>query len=273
MERYTRRTLALEIVLVLAAIIFISPLYVMVNVAVKSVTNTPDPLTPAFPPTADSFKAAWNDAHLANALLNTTLITVTSLAIVVLVSSMAGYAIARKTSRLSRLAFLAFLSGLLLPVQLAVVPMYQIMLKMGLLGTVWSLIFYYSAVLLPFSIFLYASLVRGLPQDYEEAARVDGAGPYRTFFSIIFPLTKAVTGTVIILNAVGIWNDFFTPRLYLAGSGVETVTVSLYSYVGQYATEWPLIFGGLIIASLPILILFFILQKKVISGFAGGLKG
>jgi raffinose/stachyose/melibiose transport system permease protein len=273
MTRYTGRTLALEILLILAALAFVSPLYVMVNVATKSTSNTTDPITPSFPPTFDNFALAWRDAHLGNALVNTTVVTGLSIAIVVVASSLAGYAIARATSQFSRVAFFTFLIGLLLPFQLALIPLYRAMLALGLLGTLWSLVLYYSGVLLPFSIFLYTSFIRALPRDYEEAAEVDGAGSVRTFFSIVFPMVRAVTGTVIILNAVNVWNDFFTPRLYLSGSGVETVTVSLYSYVGQYSTQWPLIFGGLIIASLPILIMFFILQKKVIQGFAGGLKG
>jgi raffinose/stachyose/melibiose transport system permease protein len=273
MRRYTLRTLTLEILLIIAALIFVSPIYVMVNVAVKSTSNTTDPITPAFPPTFDNFTLAWNDAHLGNALTNTTVITVLSIAIVVLVSSLAGYTIARLTTRFSRTAFITFQLGLLLPFQLATIPLYQAMFNLRLLGTVWSLVLYYSGLLLPISIFLYASFIRALPRDYEEAAEADGAGPVRVFFLIVFPMMRAVTGTVIILNSVGVWNDFFTPRLYLAGSGVETVTVALYSYVGQYSTQWPLIFGGLIIASLPILVMFFILQKKVIEGFAGGLKG
>jgi len=273
MKRYTSKTLVLEVLLILAALLFVSPIYVMINVALKSTTNTADPIAPALPPTFDNFALAWTDAHLGNALVNTTVITVLSIAIVVVVSAFAGYAIARLTSRFSRGSFVLFQLGLLLPFQLATIPLYQAMLNLGLLGTVWSLVLYYSGLLLPFSVFLYTSFIRALPKEYEEAAEVDGAGPVRTFFAIVFPMMRAVTGTVIILNSVSVWNDFFTPRLYLAGSGVETVTVALYSYVGQYSTQWPLIFGGLIIASLPILVMFFILQKKVIEGFAGGLKG
>ena len=273
MNRYTWRTFILEALLIIAAVIFVSPFYVMVNVAIKSTNNTPDPLTPTLTPTFDNFVIAWNEAHLGNALTNTLIITVLSLTIVVFTAALAGYAIARSTSRWSRAAFIAFILGLLLPFQLATIPLYQLMRSLDLLGTLWSLVLYYSAVLLPFSIFLYASFLRALPRDYEEAAEVDGAGHLRTFFLVVFPMMRAVTGTVIILNAVNVWNDFFTPRLYLAGSGVETVTVALFAYVGQYSTQWPLIFGGLIIATIPILVMFLILQKKVIEGFAGGLKG
>lgn len=273
MNRYTWRTGVLEAVMVVVALIFISPIYVLVNVALKSSDDKSGPLTLVTRPTLDNFAEALAGADLVNAIVNTAFIAVVSLIVIVATSSMAGYAIARLTSRWSKVAYLLFLLGLLLPFQLATVPLYQFMRTLGLLGSVWGLIVFYSALLMPFAVFLYVSFIRALPTEYEEAAEVDGAGAVTTFFRIVFPMMRAITGTVVILNAINIWNDFFTPRLYLSGSGTQTLTVSLYSYVGQYGSNWPLIFGGLIIASAPILILFFLLQRFVIQGFAGGLKG
>ncbi|MET7335362.1 carbohydrate ABC transporter permease [Nonomuraea sp. NPDC005650] len=272
-NRYRPGTRALEVIMILAGVAFVSPLYILVNVAVKGDGDMTNPLAPARRPSLDNFVEAWNGAHLGNALINTTVIVVLSLALLVVAASLAGYTIARRTSLWSRAAFVAFLLGLLLPFQLATIPLYQLMQQFGLLGTIWGLVLFYAATLMPFSVFLYASFIRALPIQFEEAAEVDGASPVRVFFSVVFPMMRAVTGTVVILNTINIWNDFFTPRLYLSGSGTETVTVSLYSYVGQYGTQWNLIFGGLIIASLPILAAFFVLQKHVIKGFAGGLKG
>lgn len=272
-DKYRPRTVVLEALMVVAALLFVSPLYILVNVALKPDGDSSAPLTPAAAPSFDNFVEAWTSANLGNALINSSIVVVLSLLLLVVTSALAGYTIARRTSKLSRVAFALFLLGLLLPFQLATIPLYQFMQSLGLLGTLWGLILFYSAILMPFSVFLYTSFIRALPIEFEEAAEVDGAGPIRTFFQVVFPMMRAVTGTVIILNSINIWNDFFTPRLYLSGSGTETVTVSLYSYVGQYGTEWGLIFGGLIIASLPILIAFFVLQKHVIKGFAGGLKG
>lgn len=273
MNRYTKKTGALEAFMIIVGLLFISPIYILVNVALKPQGDRTSPLVPTTTPTLDNFVTAWSSAHLGNALINSTLIVVFSLALLVITSSLAGYTIARRTSRWSRVAFIAFLLGLLLPFQLATIPLYQIMRSLGLLGTIWGLVIFYAALLMPFSVFLYATFIRALPIEFEEAGEVDGAGPIRTFLSIVFPMMSAVTGTVVILNTINIWNDFFTPRLYLSGSGTETVTVALYGYVGQYGTQWPLIFGGLIIASIPILVAFFLLQKHVIKGFAGGLKG
>jgi raffinose/stachyose/melibiose transport system permease protein len=126
---------------------------------------------------------------------------------------------------------------------------------------------------MPFSIFLYTAFLRNIPKEYEEAAEIDGAGRVRTFAYIVLPLLRPVTGTVIILTGVFVYNDFFTPLLYLSGSGSQTTTVALSGFVGEYRSYWNLVFAGLIMSSAPILILFFTMQKTVIKGFGGGLKG
>jgi raffinose/stachyose/melibiose transport system permease protein len=126
---------------------------------------------------------------------------------------------------------------------------------------------------MPFSIFLYTGFLRALPAEYEEAAAIDGAGPFATFRRVVFPLLRPITGTVAILNVLVVWNDFLTPLLYLSGSGQQTVPVTLYSFVGQYVSQWNLVFAGLVISIAPILIIYFLLQRTVIQGFASGLKG
>ncbi|WP_417503781.1 carbohydrate ABC transporter permease [Microbacterium sp.] len=273
MNRYTVKTGLLETLMVVIALVFVSPLYILVNVSLKTAMGFESPLAPANPVTFDNFAQAFVEADMLNAFINTVAIAAISLTAVILFSSLAGYGIARLTSGWSRAAFITFLLGLLLPYQLATVPLFQLMLAADLLGTIWSLVLFYTALMMPFSVFLYASFIRSLPTDFEEAAEVDGAGPIRIFFRIVFPMMRAVTGTIIILNVISIWNDFFTPRLFLFGTGTETLIVALYRFVGRYVSEWPVVFGGLIVASAPILILFFILQRYIIRGFAGGVKG
>jgi raffinose/stachyose/melibiose transport system permease protein len=126
---------------------------------------------------------------------------------------------------------------------------------------------------MPFAIFLYATFMRALPLDFEEAASIDGAGAIRTFRSVVFPLLRPITATVIILTAVFTWNDFLTPLLYLSGSTNQTITVAIYGFVGQYGAQWNLIFAAIIISILPILLAYFLLQRYIVQGFAGGLKG
>jgi raffinose/stachyose/melibiose transport system permease protein len=147
------------------------------------------------------------------------------------------------------------------------------MRDLGLLGTIWSLVLFYVGLQMPFTVFLYTAFLRSLPAEYEEAASIDGAGARQSFWSVVFPLLRPVTGTVVILDVIFIWNDFLTPLLYLSGSGQMTVPVTIYSFVGQYVSQWNLVFAGLVISIAPILLVYFLLQRTVIQGFASGLKG
>ncbi|WP_426225761.1 carbohydrate ABC transporter permease [Pseudarthrobacter sp. DSP2-3-2b1] len=273
MNRYTWRTGVREAGMILVALTVMIPLYILVNLALKKEGDLGSPLQPVTSPTFENFSAAWTEAGLGPAMFYTATITLLSLVLIVFMAAMAAYPLARITRTWSKLVFVLFMAGLLLPVQLALFPLYSTMRDLGLLNSVWALVIYYTGHIVPFSVFLYTSFLRTMPTDFEEAARIDGASPFRTFWSVVFPLARPVTGTVIILNAIGIWNDFLTPLLYLSGSKQQTIPVALYSFLGQYESRWQLVFAGLIIGLAPILVIYFLLQKYIIQGFAGGLKG
>jgi raffinose/stachyose/melibiose transport system permease protein len=166
-----------------------------------------------------------------------------------------------------------FLLGLMIPGQLGMVPLYILMRDLGLLQSHLSLIIYYAGSLMPMTVFLYAGFLKTVSPTFEEAAKIDGAGWWQTFSRVVFPLLRPVTGTVIIINTINIWNDFLTPMLYLAGTPNRTLPVAVFSFQGEFASEWGLIFAGMVIAALPVLIVYFFLQRHIIQGFAGGLKG
>jgi raffinose/stachyose/melibiose transport system permease protein len=126
---------------------------------------------------------------------------------------------------------------------------------------------------MPFNVFLYTIFMRSVPRDYEEAAVLDGCGPLRMFWHVVFPLMRPVTGTVVILATINVYNDFFAPLLYLSGSGVSTVPLALRDFSSQYFTDWGAIFAALVISITPVLVFYLLLQKHIIRGFAGGLKG
>ncbi|SDY64972.1 carbohydrate ABC transporter permease [Herbiconiux ginsengi] len=272
-NKYTWRTGILEVVMIVVAILFVIPLYLLVNVALRTSNDPASVLALPTQITFDNFARAWVDGNLGNALVNSGIVAVVSTVLIILFSAFAAYPLARSMRRLSKFAYYGFLAGLLLPFQLALIPLYLTMRDIGLLGTVWSLVLFYVGSQMPFSIFLYAGFLRRVPIEYEEAASVDGAGPVGTFWRVVFPLLRPITGTVAILNLINIWNDFFTPLLYLSGSGQQTVPVALYSFFGQYSTEWNIVFAGLLISVAPVLLLYFLLQRTVIQGFASGLKG
>jgi raffinose/stachyose/melibiose transport system permease protein len=271
--RYTWKTGLLEVVMIAVSLLFFVPAYVLVSTSLRETNDPAGPLQLPTTFTLQNYADAWEKGHLANALVNSTVVTVVSVTILVVFSSLAAYPLARVTQAWSRIAYLTFLVGLLLPFQLALIPLYQTMRDLGLLGSVWGLILFYVGLQMPFSIFLYTGFLRAMPVEYEEAAAIDGAGAGGTFWRVVFPLLRPITGTVVILNVILVWNDFLTPLLYLSGSGVETLPVTIYSFVGQYVSQWNLVFAGLVISIAPILIVYFALQKTVIQGFASGLKG
>jgi raffinose/stachyose/melibiose transport system permease protein len=273
MSRYRLRHLILEVSLLLVAVVFITPLLIVVMTALRPTDDRGGPLAPPTNPTWDNFLQAWERGDLGSALIDSFSITLLSSVAIVAISAPASFYLARATDRLSTLVYGLVLAGLLIPLQLATIPLYTTIRDLGLLGTQAGLVLFYTGLFIPFTIFLYASFLRALPTDYEEAAQLDGCSPLGAFVRVVFPLLRPVTGTVLVLNGIGVYNDFFTPLLYLSGSDVQTVPVALAAFIGAYSADWELIFAGLTIVSVPVLIFFFLMQKNIIQGFSGGVKG
>jgi raffinose/stachyose/melibiose transport system permease protein len=272
-NRYTKRTFALEVVMIAVAVAFVFPVYVLINLAVRAPSDTSSPIRPTVAPTLHNFGQAWEQGGLGGALVNSVVVTAASVLVVLAVSSLAAYPLARSTAHWSRGTFLLIMLGLILPFQLAALPLYQTVRDLGLLGSVWSLVLFYSGLQVPFTTFLYVGFLRALPRDFEDAAAIDGAGPVGAFRYIVFPMLKPITVTALVLNSVNVWNDFFTPLLYLSGSTHQTMPVAIAGFVGQYLANWNLIFAALVISIVPVLAVYLTLQRSIINGFAGGLKG
>lgn len=215
-----------------------------------------------------TFVQAWTDANLARGLRNSLILTTSSLIMLVLFGAPAAYPLARRTNWSPLLYF--FLAGIMVPFQLAMLPLYRLMKVLHLINTYQGVIFIYTAVSLPMVIFLYTGFIKGINRELEEAALVDGASPFRTFWSIIFPLLKPVTATVIILNVMSLWNDFFIALLFLPKKELRTLQLSIFSFVGQYNSELNLVMAAVILSILPLLLVFLLLQKQFITGLAGG---
>ena len=271
--RYTARNFALEIVATAAAICFIFPVYLLVTIALKErSTWSRSPMSPPLKPYWGNFEQAWNEAYLGDALISSVVVVTLSLAVLVTVGAFGAYFLARCRPRMGYVLYVFFLLAMILPFQLGLLPLYQLMRDFGLLGTPISLVVFYSGYQLPFTIFLYTGYIRALPRAYDEAARIDGASDMQTFLHVIFPMIRPVTGTVIILNCVFIWNDFMTPLLYLQGSRWATIPVAVAAFVDQEITDWGIVFAALLVGIAPVMALFAVLQRRMMEGFAGGLK-
>jgi raffinose/stachyose/melibiose transport system permease protein len=273
MNRYRWSTFGLELAMVAVAVIIGFPVYVLVNLAVRPASDLSSPIRPTAAPTLANFAEAWQQGRLGGALLNSVTVAAVSVVIVLAVSSLAAYPLARASNRWSRGMYLLIMLGLMLPFQLAALPLYQTMRDLGLLGTVWALILFYSGLQVPFTTFLYVGFLRALPRDFEDAALIDGCTPLQGFRLVVLPMLKPITATALVLNAIFVWNDFFTPLLYLSGSTQQTIPVAISGFVGQYVMDWNLIFAALVISIVPILAVYFALQRSIVNGFAGGLKG
>ncbi|MFE4057375.1 carbohydrate ABC transporter permease [Streptomyces sp. NPDC059096] len=272
LSRY--RGYALELVMTAVAVVFLFPVYALVTLAMKDPRQIAvSPLSPPAPPTFANFGDAWSSASLGPALVSSAIITTASLLLLILLGSTGAYYLARRARGLGYGLYVLFLLGIVLPFQLGMIPLYKLVDSLGWLGTYQGMVLFYTGIQLPFTVFLYTGFIRALPADYAQAALIDGCDHRQAFTRVVFPLLRPITGTVIILNAVFIWNDFFTPLLYLGGSGKETVPVGVFAFVGQYVSDNGLVFAGLVLAALPILLVFLLLQRYVIKGFASGLKG
>lgn len=228
---------------------------------------------------------SWDFGYLANAakqidlgrsLIQTILITVLAVGLIILVSSFAAWAIARMNSRVADFLFLVYTAAMLIPFQSVMYPLVSLVEKLGLKNTL-GLILMYGGFGLSMSVLLYRGFIKSVPASLEEAAMLDGANIFQMYRYVLMPLLKPTTVTVIITNAVWIWNDYLLPFLVIGNNEKKTLTLSLYyakSLSGQYGNPWELIFPAVLLCIIPVVIIFVILQKNIIEGIsAGAVKG
>jgi raffinose/stachyose/melibiose transport system permease protein len=277
LARYSRRTLARELVLILVALVYCLPFYLLVALSLETTAQAyRSPMAFPWPPQFGNFAQAWNEAGqggLQEGLVSSLVITVSSVAGVIVLGSLCAYAIARRGGRLGGIVYVSFVVGIILPFQLALLPLYVAMRHLGLVGNYVGMIVLNIGLALPLAVFLYTGFIRALPRDYEEAALVDGAGILRTYARVVFPLLLPVTATVAVLVGISVWNDFFVSLIFLIGSRHETLPVALYVFEGEDASRWNLIFAGVVITIAPMLAFYLFAQRKLIHGFTAGVKG
>ena len=257
------------------AIVFLYPLVLMILAAFKS---TPELFRNPFglPErwSLDTFREVWTRASFGVYLRNSVLVTGGSVLLLLLCATPAAYALTRYSFRLRTPIFLFFLAGIMIPMRLGVLPLYLLMRDLGLLDTLWSLILTYAASGMPMSVLLLSVFFRGLPRDLEDAARIDGASELTTFARIMVPLARPGIATVTIVNVVPWWNDFFFPLLFITNNAWKTVPLGMQMFFGQHLTNWSLVFSGMVLASLPLLILYLLMSRQFIAGLtAGAVKG
>lgn len=221
-----------------------------------------------------NYVEAWRLGQIGVYFVNSVLVTLFTVLIISLLASMAAYAFARLKFPGSTFLFYSFLASLIVPPQVTIVPLYMVFRDLHLLNTRLGLILAYSAGGLAFSIFLLRAFFLSLPKAIEDAASVDGCSRFGAFFRIILPISKPALATVVIFQGMGAWNEFFIALLLIRDAALRTIPLGLYIFFSQRVIEWSYVFAFLTIATIPVIVVYIILQRQFISGLmAGSLKG
>ncbi|AWB47005.1 sugar ABC transporter permease [Paenibacillus sp. CAA11] len=221
-----------------------------------------------------NYTKALSDGHVLTYFFNSVLVTAVSIILVLILSSMTGYAITRMNWKLSNLTMTTILLGMMVPIHAALLPLFMVLKSLSLLNSYWSLIIPYVAFGIPMAVFILGSFFRGIPRELEEAAVMDGCGIYRTFFSIILPLVRPAIATVAIFTFLSCWNELMFAVTFINKTSYQTLTVGMMSMVGTYITQWGIIGAGLMITTIPTIVIYLLLNKQVQkSMIAGAIKG
>lgn len=264
--------------LIVMCLIFVVPFYVaIVNVFKTRVDIVRTPMAiPWARLTLDNLWRNLNSPSFSVWIGYGTSLVLSSLTVslVILTSTMMSYVLCRKKHPFFKYAYLLLIAGLMIPAQVILLPIVQVLRKVHLMFTVQGLLLMYIGWYMPFAAFVFVGYMRTISPQFDESARIDGAGDVRVFFRIIFPLISPAVASVVIFVALWTWNDFVNPLIILGSSDYYTITIGVYKAIGQYVQKWEDVFAVVFLAIVPVIVFFFIMQRQFISGLTtGALKG
>lgn len=266
-----------EILLFIMALLFLSPIYIILVNSFKDRAALYENVL-AFPKEFDFqyYLGAMEEMSFMNALFNSFYITTISVVIIVILSSMTAWMLARTNNKTSNVIFILFIATMLIPFQTIMMPLMQLMgwimdfTNLPMLNTRGGLIFMHVGFNSSISVFLYHGFVKSIPISLEEAATIDGASKFGIFWRIIFPMLKPITVTVLIINVITIWNDYLLPSLVLTSTELRTIPLSTFYFFGEFTIEWNLAMAGLVLTIIPVIIFYGLAQKHIIKGIGDG---
>ena len=227
-----------------------------------------DRFGPATEPTLANYTQAWSGSHLDSYFLNSVIVTAGAVACLLISASLAGFALAVLRFPARRLVFITILAALMIPVQVVLVPFYKTIIALDLLNTRTGLILSYTAFFLPFSVYLMTAFYAGLPRELTEAARIDGARFWQVWWFVMLPLGRPALITLGILNTLYCWNDVLISLLVLQDK--RTLMVGIAALRGEYTTNVPLLTAGNVLAAAPIVLIYIVFQRRIVTGIAAG---
>lgn len=276
MKRFVKVTR--EILLLVVAVSFLSPVYIMIVNSFKNRKELYDNVLAL--PNEFSFQYyvdAMNKMNFVKAFSNSLIITVVSVTIIVVLASMTAWMLVRSDNKISKIIFMTFIATMLIPFQTIMMPLIQfmnfIMQTVGIptLNTRGGLIFMHVGFNASLAVFLYHGFIRStIPIALEEAATIDGCTRFGLFWKIVFPMLKPITVTVLILNVISIWNDFLLPSLVLTDKSLRTIPLSTFYFFGEFTIQWNMAMAGLTLTIIPVIIFYLFSQKYITKGIGEG---
>jgi raffinose/stachyose/melibiose transport system permease protein len=262
--------LGLELIGLLVALVYLFPFYIIIVNSFKSkkelfesTLGLPSSLN------AVNYLEAFRQLDFLRAFSNSLLISVVSILLLVIFASMAGWKLVRTKNRTSSFLFFMFVGAMVIPFQSVMLPLIALLGRLELLNRI-GLVICYLGFQSSLSIFLYHGFVKNVPVELEESATIDGAGELTIFWRVVFPVLQPITVTVVILNAIWIWNDYLLPSLVINKEGMRTIPLQIFLFFGEYTKQWHLAMAGLMLAILPVIIFYFSVQKYIIRGATQG---
>ncbi|MBL7133828.1 MAG: carbohydrate ABC transporter permease [Phycisphaerae bacterium] len=270
--RKPRRLGLLELLMLLMGLAFISPCLLALLNSLK--TNAEIIRSPLALPDSlhlDSYRFIFTGMKLARPMLNSFLMSLAVIACLITIGPMAAYSITRRHMATGRLLRIFFVLGLMVPFQVVMIPLVKLFMMLGIQNTYLALLLHYVSWGLPLCIFIYSAFMATIPQALEEAAIVDGCGPMRLFWQVIFPLLKPCTITIIIFWGLWIWNDFIQAFIVMGPNKGQLAFVQLYGFLqDKYVKDWSHLFAGTVVLSVPVTVMYVIMQRQFLKGLTAG---
>ena len=268
-------SIAVHSFLIITSMIVLLPIAYMFIASFKSVSDffmNPYGLPSSWEWT--NYIRAYDEANISVTFPNSVIVTFLSVSFSTLLAAAASFGISQMSKKVASPLYFIFVVGMMIPVQMIILPLFILLRQIGVFGTLWSVILPYTAFGLPLAVLILVPFFAALPSSLSDAARIDGAGEWRIFWSILLPLTRPALISVAILNGVWMWNEFFIPLIVTTKPEIYTLPLGIISFIGSYSTEWGLLFASVSIASIIVIVVYVKLTKYFVEGLsAGAVKG
>lgn len=257
--------------LIVIAICYLYPIFIMICNSLKTseeIRKSGLALPNSF--FLENYAYAYEKANIGRLFINSFVVTGLSLALIFIINVLTAYPFARFAFKGKSIIFVIILSGIMFPIQMAIIPLFKIITTIHLVNSPFALVFPYAAFSLPIGVYILSNYMRSVPIELDEAAKIDGCGSFKMLWKIMLPIIKPATATVLITNAITVWNDLLLPVIVMTKPTSKTLPSGLMFFQGQYSNSWEYLTAAIVMISLPMIIFFLLLQKDIVNGLAAG---